>query len=161
MKQVIEQYGKFILSSIIVFAVLYVIFEGLMDNEGNRGIFAVIGAQIKVDNVNYNTYVDFQNVYKAESEKEAPQIRFENIRLITGIHALSNYIKAVDYAGNPLAIKVLSVCAPDGTNLLASYNNNTTEFLMSQVGIYTAKVLAVDDGNRTTEVMIQIPINSN
>lgn len=160
MKLVIEQYGKFILEAIVIIALMSIIFSSLTDNEGNKGIFAVTGAQIKIDGVDYSAYTDFRGVYKMESEKEKPKISFESGRLTIGTYALSNYIKAVDYAGNTLRLKVISIKAPDGREIVESYNQNTTEVSLLQAGVYTVTLLAVDDGNNTTKTIIQIPINN-
>lgn len=160
MKLVIEHYGRFILDGIVVVAVMMIVFLWLTDSEGNKGIFAVTGAQINIDATDYTAYTDFKGVYKTESEKKHPRISFTGGRITIGTHTLSNYIKAVDDAGQNLAIKVSSILAPDGTEVVGTYNQNTTEITFSQSGIYTLTVSVLDEGNRMTKTNIKIPVNS-
>ena len=159
MREVIEHYGKFILNGMIVLALMTLMFVDLIDSEGNRGIYAITGAQIDIENVNYHTYTDFNGTYKIESEKTAPRISFESGRLVVGMHTLSNYIKAVDDAGNNLAIKVISIKAPNKTEIIGTYNHATTEIHMFQPGVYTITLEALDDSNKSTKAAIQVPIN--
>lgn len=159
MREVIEHYGKFILESMVAIALMTIIFISLTDSGGNKGIYAITGAQLDISDQNYHTYTDFKGTYKTESEKAAPKISFESGRLVVGVHALSNYIKAVDYAGNTLALKVISIKAPDGTEIIETYNPATTNINMSQSGIYTVTLSALDDINKSQKVTIQIPIN--
>lgn len=161
MKLVIEHYGKFMLEAIVVIAVTGIIFLGLTDANGNMGIFAVTGAHLEVEAENYLNYTDFKNVYKTESEKSAPHITWYGGRIVAGTHALSDYIKATDYAGNNLGFLVQSITAPDGSDCLSSYNQDTTEISLLQMGVYTVTVSAEDDGKRTTKATVQIPVNSN
>lgn len=159
MREVVEHYGRFILDGMVVIALIAIIFINLTDSEGNKGIFAITGAQLAISDQNYHTYTDFKGTYKIESEKTAPTIYFECDRLEVGVHALSNYIKAVDYVGNNLAIKVISIKAPDGTEVIGEYNHLTTEINMVQSGVYTVTVSVLNDSNRTTNATIQIPMN--
>lgn len=159
MKQIMEHYGKFALDAMIVIVLMTVIFISLEDRKGNKGIYAVIGAQMDINSTNYHTYIDFKETYKKESEKSAPRVSFKGDRLVVGVHRLSQYIEAVDYAGNHLAIKVTSIKAPDGTEVLGTYNQDTTEINISQLGIYKVSLSAIDDCNKTTKVTIQIPVN--
>ena len=161
MRLVIEHYGKFMLESIVVTALMILIFTGVTDAKGNRGIFTVTGEHISVENIDYHTYTDFKGTYKSESEKDAPKISFSSGRLSLGVHCLSSYIKAVDYGGNLLSITVLSIKAPDGSEVVDTYNQNTTEITFSQEGVYVLTIMAQDEGNRLTKTMIQIPVNRN
>lgn len=159
MREVLECYGKFALDSMVVLALMTLLFVSMTDENGNKGLYSIIGAQIEFDDVDYRGYTDFKETYKNESEKSPPSILFEGHRLEVGVHVLSNYIKAVDDAGNGLAVKVKSILAPDNVEVLETYNPDTGEIYMSQTGVYTITVIAIDDRNKFTEAMIQIPIN--
>ena len=159
MKFVIEHYGKFMLEAIVVTALMILIFCGMTDAKGNKGIFAVTGEHISVNSVDYQAYSDFKETYKTESEKNVPKITFTSGRLTLGVHMLSNYIKATDHDGNKLMIKVSSIKAPDGTEILDTYNHSTTEIVFSQEGIYLLTISALDEGNRLTKTTIQVPVN--
>lgn len=160
MKLVIEHYGKFMLEGIVIFAVCGILVCGLTDENGNHGIFAVMGEQLEVSNENYLAYTDFADTYKAESEKTPPKISWHAGRIETGVHVLSDYIKVTDYAGNALAFQVMEIEAPDGTKGLSSYNPDTTEIGLSQMGVYKVTLFAKDDGKRITRSVVQIPVNS-
>lgn len=159
MRVLLEYYGKFVLESMVVIALVTLIFAAMTDDEGNQGIYAITGAQMKIDSIDYHTYTDFKGTYKKESEKVPPRIYFEGNRLEVGIHVLSDYIKAVDDAGNFLPIKILSIKAPDKTEMLGVYNQSTGEINLFQTGVYTVMVVATSDNNKSTKAKIQIPIN--
>jgi len=161
MKLVIEHYGKFLLEGLVVVALMALIFTGLTDENGNKGIFAVTGAQIQVEAVDYQSYSDFKNTYKAESEKENPKITSACQRLAAGAHTLSSYITAEDNAGQPLDIRVSSIKSPDGVEILDTYNADTSEILLTEPGEYLVTVSAVDGSNRMTKVAVRLPVNTN
>ena len=161
MKHLIEQYGTFIRDSMVVITLLLIVFCNLSDGEGHKGIFSIIGAKMDIEDADYLAYKDFREVYKSESQKTAPQIFLQGGRFTIGMHALSDYIKAVDDVGNLLPIHIKSIKAPDGTELMTSYHPDTTQIYMSGPGVYTITVSASDHRNKTTKTTIQIPVNSN
>ena len=161
MKLVIEHYEKFILEGMVAVALMVLIFTGLTDGAGNKGIFAVTGAQIQVDAVDYPSYGDFKDTYKAESESINPKISSECPRLVAGTHTLSSYIKAEDNTGQALDIKISSIKSPEGVELIDAYNQDTTEIVLSEPGLYVVTVSAVDGCNRMTKRAVHLPVNKN
>lgn len=159
MKIVIEQYGRFILDGIVVVAVMVIIFLGLSDANGNKGIFKVTGAQLEIENVDYTAYTDFKGTYKTESEKTKPKITFTGVRVATGNLVLSDYIKATDYTGASLFIQISSILSPEGDELIDGYNTETTAITLLEPGVYTIKVSATDSSSHKTESTVQFPVN--
>ena len=66
MREVFEYYGRFLLEGIVLAALLGMIFGGMKDENGNQGLFAILGAKIKMETVDYRNYTDFKVVYKGE-----------------------------------------------------------------------------------------------
>lgn len=159
MQEVIEHYGKFILDAMVLLLLMMLIFLEIEDESGNKGILAIIGAQINNESVNYSLYTDFKETYKKESERTAPSISCEGVSLKVGEYKLSDYIKAEDYSGQSLAVKLVSITNPDGEDVMDIYRPDTTEIFFSQAGIYTIRVSARDDGNRVTEASFEILVN--
>lgn len=159
MREVFEQYGKCILEAVVCITLLGIIFTGVTDEHGNRGLYAIIGSQIDAKGMDYKAYTDFREVYRVESEKDPPFIYFEGSRLEVGEHILSNYIKAVDYSGKVLEIRIQSILNPNGVEKIGAYHPETGKIHLSEAGVYVVRVLTFDDGNRSTEVSISIPIN--
>ena len=130
----------------------------IQDNEGNIGIFRIVGSQLETVDINYNEYTDFRNVYQIESNKNEPIIKYTGGHLKTGIIKLGDHIEATDYVNQNLKVKIIEIIGPDGENLLEQYNESSTELEMSYSGIYTIKVNALDDGNRLSQCVIKIPV---
>ena len=159
MKQLFDIYGKFLLEAAIVVTLILLLFAGISDENGNRGMLKMIGAKIPVNSVDYSSYTDYDS-YQTESTKEAPVIHLQLQTMIKkGSCKLSDCILAEDYAANPLSIKVISVKAPDDMDITGNCNLETTEIVFEQPGVYTVTVSAKDDANRKRVKVIKIPVN--
>lgn len=160
MKQVMDSFGKFILEAIVLIIFIALLFTSVTDDSGNKGILNIIGAQLQTGGTDYYSYADF-NVYETESKKEAPVISYNGAgtTLYTGSIILSDYIKAVDQTGNEIPVKVLSIRNQDDIELIDTYNPDTTEIILSQPGIYTIKLSAVDAINKKTVGRFHLPVN--
>ncbi len=158
MEQVIKEYGQFLLSGITVVLVMLLLFTGLEDTQGNIGAFKMFGETIETIDINHDTYTDFKEIYWIESKKPFPVITYISGHLKTGAIKLEEHIKAVDYAGRELEIKITAIEGPDGKEKIGEYNDVTTEIVISNPGIYTVNVNAVDDGNRSSQCIIRIPV---
>lgn len=159
MEQVIREYGGFLLSGTAVVFLIIILFTGIEDDAGNKGALAIIGAQIEIENTDYHSYTDFQNAYQTESSKTAPEIVYQGGHLTTGTVKITDYIKAEDYAGRLLQIRILSIVNPADTEITDVYNPDTEEITLTESGIYTVTVSALDDINRLSKCVIKIPVN--
>lgn len=159
MKQVFDIYGKFLLEAAVVVTLIVLLFVGISDGNGNRGIPRMIGAKIPLSSIDYGGYTDY-NSYQSESSKEAPDIHFQFQEMLEkGSCKLSDYILAEDYAANPVQIKIVSIIAPDGTDVTENCNLDTTEIVFEESGIYTVTVSAKDNANRKRVKTLNIPVN--
>ena len=119
----------------------------------------MIGAKLPIDSVDYEGYTDY-NSYQTESTRQAPEIYFQSGSLIrTGNNKLSDCIMAKDYAANMLQIKVISIKNPDDTDITSQCNQDTTEIMLNDPGVYTVTVSAKDDANRKSIKVIKFPVN--
>jgi len=160
MEQIGRMYGKFILEGIAVAALAVFLFYGIAYGGEWVGLLEVIGDNLPEENKAYDTYIDFKEVYKGESTKAAPQIRYVTGAVDAGRINLTQVIKAFDYAGVELKIDVLSIKNMEEEELIEHYDTETMEIELKHPGIYTILVRTTDDGNRTTQCSIRMPINS-
>lgn len=160
MEQIVSVYGKFILEAIAIICLAGFLFWNISDDDGNIGMMEIIGGNLPEINEEYDSYTDFKEVYREESKKDAPKISFIASVVDTGRIKLSQIIKAVDYSGNEIKPVVISIKNMENVELIEDYNPETTEIELTSAGVYSVFVKATDDGNRTTECMIKIPVNN-
>lgn len=159
MKQIFDVYGRFLLEAAVVVTLIVLLFTGISDENGNRGIFRMIGAKLPVNSVDYSGYADY-DTYHVESIKDAPVIHFQIGEMIKkGNYKLSDCIVAEDYAANSLPIKIISVKAPDDTDVTGECDLDTTEIVFHESGVYTVTVSAKDDVNHKRIKVIKVPVN--
>ena len=158
MEQVIREYGQFLLSGVVTIFVMLLLFVELKDIDGNIGAFKMFGKTVEIQDTNYEDYTDFKENYLNESSKNFPEIVYVSGHLKTGRIRLGEHIKATDYADRELKIKITAIEGPDGQEKIGEYDDITTEIVISNPGIYTMNVNAIDDGNRLTECIIRIPV---
>ena len=139
-------------------SVVSVLFWGISDGNGNKGALHIAGSQLSLGEAQEGTGEDFA-AYAAESGRMRPSVSYIGTEpLCTGRHALSDYIRAEDYAGTKLPFQILGI-EVQGEEILESYDRESTELDFLYPGIYTFRVLAVDGSNRRNECLIQIPVN--
>lgn len=159
MEQVVRNYGSALLNILAVGLLMLYLFSTVTDEAGNQGILNIIGANIQTEEINYQDYTDF-TVYAEESVKEAPSIIYDaSATMSVGINKITDYIKAADYAGNEISVKVDSIQNPYQVELINTYNPDTAEVELSQPGIYIMEVSAVDDIHKKSVCRIRIPVN--
>ena len=156
MEQILHTYGKALLA-ILITGILFVwIFRGIEDDNGNQGIFRIVGARTETGTVNPKDYEEFDH-FLTEGSYEKPTISYAAVgSLNTGQLDLRDYIRAVDYTGNDLPIKVVSCKNP--SDLLLEPCGEESQYLFAEPGIYTAEVSAIDAGRRKTTCRIRIPV---
>lgn len=150
MQEIIEIYGKAIVHIAITGFLLALLFCGISDESGNRGVFGITAKELEWEQDESAPEFD---AYRLESGKEPPRF----ILAFSGYCAVGRYeaadlIRAEDCEGNGLSVRVTAVRDPEG-------NDQGTELLFSRPGIYEVSVYAVDSGNRKSEGIIKIPVN--
>lgn len=157
MEQVLRVYGKVLLEAAIVALLLLLLAVGVTDDEGNRGILAMMGAYVGEETIFEGT--DFEDFYW-ESGKSAPVITYVYpVTLYTGNYALGSILKATDYNGGELPIRVRSILDPYGIERIGEYSLDTSQISFAERGIYILKVTATDAWNRTSDREVRIPVN--
>ena len=150
MREIIEVYGKAIVSIVIAGLLLTMLFCGISDESGNQGIFGIAAKELEWEQE--ESAPEF-HTYRMESGKEPPRFTLS----FSGYCAVGHYeaadlIRAEDCEGNGLSVRVTVVRDPEGSE-------QGTELLFSRPGIYEISVYAVDAGNRKSEGIIKIPVN--
>lgn len=158
MEQIVRIYGKFLLNAMVVVLLIGMILTGFMDDAGNRGIFHMIGAYLAAAEIEEAIPEDFK-VYQQEGLKEPPVIFLEKMgTLHTGVHVMSEYVKAVDYNQRELSIQLLG-CYDSEERELEFCNMETSEVYFENSGIYTIEVGAADAENRRSICCIKLAVN--
>jgi hypothetical protein len=149
MYEVIKVYGKTIFQAVILVGLLCLLFQDVMDENGNRGILKIVSDHTEMQTENP---ADFET-FCEESQKSPPYfVTVETGYLETGQYELTDIVKAWDYAGNELQVCLLKVISPDGTIL-----ENELDFQES--GVYELNVMAADHENRVRYAAVSIPVN--
>ena len=158
MKQVITNFGYFLLDGTALVMLLVLLFYG-MTASGNSNLYSAIGNNLSIASVNYNNYTDFKGMYLTEAAKTPPAIYYDGGNLTLGTICLTDYIIAKDHAMNILPIYFSSIISPHGTELIDTFRHDLATITLTDPGIYTVTASSVDDGNRVTKCSIQIPVN--
>lgn len=159
MQEIIKVYGKFLISAIVVVLLMAILFGTITDENGNRGVFKIVGAHLDTGAQGKWNYKEFETL-QAENLKSAPEIIFDGSSgFAVGSISLTSYLTAVDCDGNFLPVKVMEVQNPLGEDITGNYQSDSGTLLLPEEGIYTIKVSTIDACNRKTVVQIQIPVN--
>ncbi len=159
MKQVIESYGMFLLDAVLIGLLFLLLSVGIKDDEGNRGVFSVIGAGLEAAETENKVYREF-DVFLNEAGREAPTIIYQNTGIVyTGVFVVSDQIKARDADGVKLPVRLLAVSTPGTDGMFSPVPSETEEVEFINPGIYRLKVTAVDARRKRTTVIIPVPVN--
>lgn len=157
MQRIMSVYGKFLLSAVVVLALLFILFAGMTDEEGNRGVFQMAGARLDTEQERIQQDGAF-GVLETENGKAAPGIFLEGrTGFSVGSVVLTDYIKAEAYDGRNLPVQILRVENPSGQDITASLAASG-EIIFAESGIYVVEVSSTDDGNRKTTAQIKLPV---
>ena len=162
MKLIMEQYGKFILSGIIIVSLFYAVFLGVSDAYGHRGLLQIMGSDMPDEKVDYSSYQDY-TVMTAEAGKGSPQIRcLQNSHAVTNTeYSITELVNAADGTGTMLEVKVVKITDTPGNDVSFIYDRTAERLIFPVCGLYTFELCAVDDGNRCTRATVQIPVNKS
>lgn len=157
MESILNSYGKFLLAAVTMLALVLLLFAGITDGKGNRGVLQIAGAYLDTGQEAVEKDGGFEAL-ETENRKPAPRLYLEGQEnFATGRIVLTDIIKAEDYSGRPLPVQFVEVKSPSGqdmTNLLSE--NGETDF--KERGIYVLRVSSIDDGNRKTTAQIKLPV---
>ena len=160
MKQVITNFGYFLLEGTALLLLMLLLFHQMTETGSDESIFSAVGSHLQIEHINYSQYKDFKETFVLESEKTQPAVFYQGGHLTTGTACLTDVIHARDYAGNALPIQISSIKNMHGIELIESFSPDTANITLSESGIYTISVSAIDDGNRLTTCTITVPVNN-
>ena len=155
MKEIMKEHGGLLVTVAVTICILTIIFSAVTDSDGNRGIVKIIAAHMNTDGTDYNAYADY-GAYQTEIAKV---IEYHGSgSLAPGTVNVADYVKAHDYNGQELAVKLLKFCDKDGNELTDQMDQASGTITFSSAGKYSFTVKAVDSGNRKTTVVIHVPV---
>ena len=160
MKHIMEQYGRFLMTGAIFVALLATIFFGVQDDAGHRGFLQIMGSKAETGGTDYSSYQDFSHL-SAESGKEKPVIEtvLDQTVYKNEEYSLDDLIQAKAYDGTNLELVVDYIDDKEGNRVTGIYSLASKKIIFPEEGIYKIKVWAADDGNRTSNAVVQIPVN--
>lgn len=158
MREIIKEHGGAMFTAAVVISILTIIFFAVTDSDGNRGIVKIIAAHMNTEGIDYNAYVDY-GAYQTEIAKDTPVIEYQGTgSFAPGTVQVADYVKAHDYNGQELAVKLIKFCNSDGQELVDQMDATSGTITFGTAGIYSFTVRAVDAGNRKTTVEIHVPV---
>ena len=153
MKEIMKEHGGLLVTVAVTICILTIIFSAVTDSDGKRGIVKIIAAHMNPDGT-----ADY-GAYQTEIAKDAPVIENHGSgSLAPGTVNVADYVKAHDYNGQELAVKLLKFCDKDGNELTDQMDQASGTITFSSAGKYSFTVKAVDSGNRKTTVVIHVPV---
>lgn len=158
MKEIMKEHGGLLVTVAVTICILTIIFSAVTDSDGNRGIVKIIAAHMDTDGTDYYAYADY-GAYQTEIAKDVPVIEYHGSgSLAPGTVNIADYVKAHDYNGQELTVKLLKFCDSDGNELTDQMDQASGTITFSSAGKYSFTVKAVDSGNRKTTVVIHVPV---
>lgn len=154
MEKIIKMFGQvFIIGAVTVLA--FAIGINMRDDEGNIGVFNIIGAHLpsmqERSGLEYDTY-------QQEAGKECPTVRYVSLNALeVGTYDLRDLINAQDNEGNSISYTLTGVTSPNGTEW--TQTEEMTQITFNDPGIYTLEIMAKDSGNRLTRGIVRVPVN--
>lgn len=159
MEQIIQTYGKVFLSAVSVTLLAVLLLTTISDEAGNRGIFRILGGYLEAEMKVSAKPEEFQTM-ETENQKSAPEISMVQSGMFSvGTIKCTEFLKAVDYQGKELPVKLLKLENPAGEEMEEQSQWENGRMEIKEPGIYTLTVQAMDEDNRKTVSVIRIPVN--
>lgn len=157
MELIIKTYGRVLLESVVVVLFLLLLMSGVRDEEGNVGVFHMMGAFLKEEQVTSGR--DFTN-YVEESKRGMPQIFYKKEGMLhTGSYDVAELVGAMDCEGTVLPLQIRGVSNPQGIPEPDAYHADTAQISFAKSGIYILQIGVTDAWNHTSVCKIRIPVN--
>lgn len=157
MELIIKTYGKVLLESVVLALFLLLLMSGVRDEEGNIGVFHLMGASLKEEQSASGS--NFVN-YVEESRRGVPQIFCKKGEMLhLGSYDVAELVGAVDCEGRELPLQIRSVCNPQGIPETDVYHADTAQISFDRPGIYILEIGVTDAWNHRSVCRIRIPVN--
>lgn len=156
MEQVLQCYGKGIAAGIVLAAVLVLLFAGIRDGQGNRGIVNIVKTwipeeEIIIEDAGIDAFAEAGGV-------AYPTIRYAYSGMLhKGAYLPGDLFSAVDGMGEERSVLWCGMTDPHGNS--CTIESQQGEIVFGVEGIYTVRVCAVDEANRRSVCEFQIPVN--
>lgn len=155
MKEILQEYGKTVLTAAGTLLLLIMLFQGLHIGE-NLGFFAIIKAKSRLPEKEYETYQDAKEIAQF-IERKRPVITWRNVKVKLGSEAeAEDLFMAEDAEGNAAEIRVIKVEAPDKTEVFTEHN----KIKFTKTGVYEIWVKATDDSCVVSQKLFYIPVGN-
>ena len=155
MEQVLQCYGKGIAAGIVLIAVMVLLFAGIRDEQGNRGLINIVKTWIpEEETITENAAID---AFAEAGEVAYPTIRYAyNGMLHRGAYLPGDLFSAVDGMGEERSVLWCEMTDPHGNS--CTIESQQGEVVFDVEGIYTVRVCATDEANRRSVCEFQIPV---
>lgn len=156
MEQVLQCYGKGIAAGIVLITVMVLLFAGIRDEQGNRGIINIVKTWIpEEETITENAAID---AFAEAGEVAYPTIRYAyNGMLHRGAYLPGDLFSAVDGMGEERSVLWCEMTDPHGNS--CTIESQQGDVVFDVEGIYTVRVCATDEANRRSVCEFQIPVN--
>lgn len=157
MEQVIRTYGKFVLEAVVFALLLWLLLAGMVDEQGNQGIFHMLGAHVGEEIMIFREDVER---YQQEGEQSAPIIARAHSQILQpGIYDVDAIVYATNSQGERISVTLESIRDPYGTVQMGGNLSEVTQISFIEPGIYVLRVSAKDKGNRVSTCEFRVPVN--
>lgn len=157
MEQVIRIYGRFVLEAVVFALLIGLLMIGMVDGQGNQGIFRMLGAHIEEETV--VPRVDIEQ-YQREGDVPAPTIFCANPQALQlGTYEVEAIVNATNSQGEQIPVTVESLRDPYGMVQIDGNMPEVSQVSFMMPGIYTLRVSARDERNRVSICEFRVPIN--
>lgn len=149
MKLILQEYGTSLLAALTAGMIFMLCLSGVISSQGGRGIYQILEEVTRQNPKEYTDDLD-RAKYEAYVTRGNPVISCH----ASGIYAGENVswqsiFQAVDVEQNTIMIRIVSV---DGST------NISEDYRFPKSGIYAVEVLAVDDKQKQTRKIFQLPV---
>lgn len=131
----------------VLVVLLILLFFGVTDEQGNRGIIRIVAVRLDTEGTDYAAYTDY-DIYETESTKTAPEIIYQDTGYLpVGTVNFLDNVTVTDYAGKSSGyLKIANLEEASSNDLSANINTETGEITFPEAGIYEVTIRAQDDG---------------
>lgn len=161
MEHIVKTYGRFFLAFVTALLLWAFVYSGIKDDDGNVGIFHMMGAAVSGYLADSRPGSDFA-VYEEESKKDFPTVFYiASGNLVTGTEiSLTDLFQAQDGEGQAVTFYVLSVAEEYGAEDAVELSEDGTTVTFFDSGIYVFEIKTQDEQNRETVKKIRVPVNA-
>lgn len=158
MELIIKTYGKFLVETAVAALFFLLIFTGIRDEEGNIGVFQILGGQWKETDTICGA--DF-SVCLEESKRRMPEIFYKKDgALAAGNYELAELFGAQDCDGSALTVQIQEITYM-GRKTEQVLDKESGRLYFSAAGEYMIQLCTTDAWNNMKISKIWVPVNGD